>query len=369
MNSRTSAFEYDEFERYLLDAASIDRAPSDLPARLGAALGLSVPVLVATEAASLIPTTTSLAGSGTGTATVASGSYGLPAKGLLAAVKSALGVGASTLWNTAAKGIAVGLISGSAILGTSRAVAWVASSSETVSALPARVAQAQSQAAAAVPARNESEQGVTPSLFEDEQDRDRDEQKLDADAPEKPAPAAESHNFYRSRAPMSWVSPAGNGSAPEVEDDKPVKRRARRIFPEKTTAIARFPLLFDDTELSAFYDTPKRAAIAPTPPTAAPEPVIDPTLLVSLRAKTVQRARVLLGQSKAAAALSELDGFRHHVGERNFGLDELLLHIEALAMLGRAKEAQADVAVVERIAPNSAALRQAQQLARSRFVR
>jgi hypothetical protein len=64
-----------------------------------------------------------------------------------------------------------------------------------------------------------------------------------------------------------------------------------------------------------------------------------------------------------------LDKFRKRVGDRSFGVDELLLHIEALAALGRAKEAQAEVTIVERLAPNSAALRQAQLLARSRFVR
>jgi hypothetical protein len=88
-----------------------------------------------------------------------------------------------------------------------------------------------------------------------------------------------------------------------------------------------------------------------------------------MRTKTIAQSRTLLGQGKAAQALLELNRFKKEAGERNFGVDMLLLHIEALAALGRAKEAQADVAIVERLAPNSAALRQAQQLAASRFVR
>ncbi|HEY5961064.1 MAG TPA: hypothetical protein VIV60_31120, partial [Polyangiaceae bacterium] len=132
MNSQSTAFDYDEFERYLLDAAAVDQAPADLPARLGVALGLGVPVLVATEAASLVPTTSSVS-----TVDVATlGKLGLPTKGLLAALKTTLGVGASTLWSTAAKGIAVGLISGGALLGATRTVVWMASGE--ISDVPAK---------------------------------------------------------------------------------------------------------------------------------------------------------------------------------------------------------------------------------------
>ncbi|HEY5956773.1 MAG TPA: hypothetical protein VIV60_09480, partial [Polyangiaceae bacterium] len=198
-------------------------------------------------------------------------------------------------------------------------------------------------------------------------EKSSDEEPSSSDNALKPSVATSATGFYKYRAPMSLVLPEGNAPAAEADADKPVRRRARRIFPEKTTAIARYPLLFDD--VSAYYDTPKRATIVPSPPPAAPEPVIDPAELAAMRMKAIQRARTLLGQSKAPLALDELDGFRLRVGDRNFGLDELLLRIESLAVMGRAKEAQADVANVERLAPNSTALRQAQQLARSRFVR
>ncbi len=55
MNPHLSAFDYDEFEQFLLEAAKIDQAPADLPARVGVALGLGVPMVMASQAASLMP--------------------------------------------------------------------------------------------------------------------------------------------------------------------------------------------------------------------------------------------------------------------------------------------------------------------------
>jgi hypothetical protein len=124
--------------------------------------------------------------------------------------------------------------------------------------------------------------------------------------------------------------------------------------------------LYDD--VSALYDSAQKKAVPSAAP-VEPEAKIDPSEVAALRNKVASRCRTLLGQSKASQALTELEQFRARVGARYFGVAELLLRIEALAVLGRAKEAQADVATVERLAPNSAALWQAQQLARSRFVR
>ena len=376
MNSQSNAFKYDDFELYLLDAASSDQAPSDLPARLGVALGLGVPVLAAAEMASVAPTTTSI-GAATGVAEV----QGVAAsKGLLAAFKASFGVGSSTLWSTAAKGIAVGVLSGAAIVGSGHAIARFTGESETAPgerlAISAGDATGRSigtrsksragstQAVAAIanappdvapPAPREDNEGV-----EAENPADLDPDPGHASAKRRIATRAE---YVRSSVPLL--------ARPEAETEKTTARRLPRpIFPERTTAIARYPLMYDD--VSALYDSPTKkplAAATPPAPVSDPGPMIDPTELATLRTKALAQTRTLLGQSRAALALIELNGFRKRVGERHFGVDEYLLRIEALAMLGRAKEAQADVAHVERLAPNSAALRQAQMLARSRFVR
>jgi hypothetical protein len=347
MNAQPNAFIYDDFEQYLLDAARIDQAPSDLPARLGVALGLGVPILVATEAATMLPTTTALSGSGAAEL----GGTVAPA-GIFATLKGSLGVGASTLWNAAAKGIAVGVLSGAALVGTSQAVIKIANYGTHKSPAAAHANAANRSSpwnAGAQPAT-----GATPAS------------PVGADSDQQD-PAADAANANTRAAVGSGYDQSTIGIAQDDEPSKPMVRLPRPVFPEKTTAVARYPLLFDD--VSALYDAPKKAAAPPAAPPANPQPAVDPAEIPALRAKTIQHSRTLLGQSKGALALSELDGYRKLVGDRYFGLDELLLHIEALAMLGRAKEAQMDVAVVERLAPNSSALRQAQQLARSRFVR
>ncbi len=362
MNAQSTNFDYDDFELYLLDAAKIDQAPSDLPARLGIALGLGVPILLASEMASVLPTTTSLS-AGAGVAEI---SGAAAHNGLFAAVKASLGLSGSTLWSTAAKGIAVGVLSGAALVGTGQAAFSLlgGDSASSNSVVAHSLEQQRSSVATAVlaqPAVAQENDMPAPLPSPEESDADDSDVRYGSHEP--------------SRSPSKhYVTFNGGFSTPigpaEPEPEKTTRRRLPRpIFPEKTTAIARYPLIFDD--VSALYDTPKKQATAAPPPAAPIDlgPQIDPTELSVMRTKALAHGRILLGQSKAAQALLEMNKFRKAVGERNFGVDELLLHIEALAMLGRAKEAQDDVAIVERLAPNSPALRQAQLLARSRFVR
>lgn len=356
MNSEVTAFAYDDFEQYLLDAAAIDEAPADLPHRLSVALGAGVPILAATQLISLAPTTTSLHG-----ALGASGS--VAPTGLFGTLKASLGVGATTLWGTAVKGIVVGLIAGTGLIGTGRALGSLSG----VDAPPPNQLMVSRKPNANTPREaNQAQAALVP-----DPQHSATEQSLGFEQFSEPSEQT-SHKPLRAyfSDSTSWRvgSEPSQAELPEVSDKG--KRRAAWKFPEKTYAVARYPTLLDDvvTDVSAYYDTPKRHA----PPAVAsfePEPNVTPAEVLALRAQTVQRSRLLLGQSRAAAALAELNEYRTRVGSRNFGLDELLLRIESLAVLGRAKEAQADVATVERLAPNSAALRQAQQLANSRFVR
>lgn len=354
MNSEFSAFEYDDFEQYLLDAATIDEAPADLPARLGVALGLGVPILAATQVASLAPTTTSVNGSFSAAGTVAPG-------GLFSALKSSLGAGATTLWGTAVKGIAVGLIAGTGLLGTGRAfTAWMGTDASSGTRRVNATVQSKSPRpkpndtlvlapAGALLPTEPGTQTFTPESAETSLQNGA--KSLDSGMP-------------------NWRAAAGSFSdrsqpEPPEEVERP-KRRGNWKFPEKTYAVARYPILLDD--VSAYYDTPKRQRLASVAAFES-EPSVSPAEVQTQRGKTIQQCQLLLGQGRAPAALAELDQYRSHVGDRNFGIDERLLRIEALATMGRAKEAQADVKDVARLAPNSAALRQAQKLANSRFVR
>ncbi|HMA91185.1 MAG TPA: hypothetical protein VKP30_00805 [Polyangiaceae bacterium] len=347
MNSDSTRFEYDDFEQYLLDAAAVDEAPADLPTRLGVALGLGVPILAAAELTSLAPTTTALEGIAQAGSSAVSG-------GVFGSLKASLGVTASTLWGTAIKGVAVGLITGTAAIGTGRAVAKLTSDdprpNQAVATLPSRVHEKSlaTRVAAATPvsAAASAEPITWLGVVE-----------------EQKAEATKARVFTSYSVPFSRVA----DPIAEPEEEKPRKRLARPIFPEKTYAVARYPIFWDD--VSAYYDTPQKQHSAPAVAAFAEERPIDPAEVVEMRAKAIQRCRTYLGQSKPGLALNELNDFRSRVGDRYFGVDELLLHIEALATMGRAIEAQADVKVVERLAPNSAALRQAQQLAASRFVR
>lgn len=349
MNSELTAFAYDDFEQYLLDAAAIDEAPADLPKRLGVALGLGVPILAATQVISLAPTTTSLHGAlGVGGSVAPTGLFGT--------LKASLGVGATTLWGTAIKGIVVGLIAGTGLIGTGRALGSLTGSnappphqSSVKHASNANTPHVEAPAAIVADATEPPLKFDQPSEASEQTSR-------------KPLRAYFSDNTsWRTSEPSQLEIP---------EAGEKVKRRAAWKFPEKTYAVARYPTLLDDAsgDVSAYYDTPKKQLL-PSIASFDPEPNIAPEEVRALRAQTIQRSRMLLGQSKAAAALAELDQYRARVGSKNFGLDELLLRIESLAILGRAKEAQIDVSTVERLAPNSAALRQAQQLANSRFVR
>lgn len=354
MSQKLQAFTYDDFERYLLDTAQLDEAPPDLSNRICTALGVGLPALAAAELSSLVPTTTSVAGA----------SQIATQGGFFATAKSALSAGASTLFGTAAKGAAVGLISGVALIGSVRAVSKMTRDDESGPQTVAAVAAAQRPVRVQSPVATRGAADVRAEL-----NPSGDEGSVADDSPaDEPAATTTRPPRLANFGVATGFEPATE-SAAELEDKRPRTRLPRPIFPEKTTAIARYPLLYDD--VSAFYDAPKDAK-KPAPASAKPSDVvlaIDPAALSSMRSKAIQRSRDLLGQSRAAAALAELDEFRHRVGEHNFGVDELLLRIEALAVLGRAKEAQADVKNVERLAPNSAALRQAQALARSRFVR
>jgi len=368
MDAQSSVFDYDDFEQYLLEAAKFDRAPADLPARVGVALGLSVPIVMASGMASVLPTTTSLAaGSG-----VAKASAGTASKGLFAAVKSALGVGSSTLWSTAGKGVAVGVLSGAALVGAGQAVNRVVDGGNSVAATQmqrADVASPKPASAALQRAglRSDSADTMPPPPMANDSEDDSAKPRDIGDSASTDAPGRHQLAYAG-----GFAAPAGLAEGAAEPDGTPVRRRPRPIFPEKTSAVARYPLVYDD--VSALYDTPKKqpagsASIQPPAPPVESSPQLDPTELMVLRSKTITQSRTLLSQSRAERALLELDKFRKRVGDRSFGVDELLLHIEALAALGRAKEAQAEVTIVERLAPNSAALRQAQLLARSRFVR
>lgn len=359
MNSDSTRFEYDDFEQYLLDAAAVDEAPADLPTRLGVALGLGVPILAASELASLAPTTTSVQSLTQVSASAA------PA-GAVGGLKAALGVTAATLWGTAVKGVAVGLIAGTAAIGTGRAVAKLTSGSDT----PTQSVATPSENRAQTPAKSRIAQPVVAAVaaaasaepltwlgaVQEQADEQRAEEQKKESAKTRALLTSFNVPFTRAAEPI-----------PDAEEEKPRKRLPRPIFPEKTYAVARYPIFWDD--VSAYYDTPQKQYSAPAVAAFGVERVIDPAEVVKSRATALQRSRTFLGQSKPALALNELNDFRSRVGDKYFGVDELLLHIEALATMGRAIEAQADVKVVERLAPNSTALRQAQQLAASRFVR
>jgi hypothetical protein len=357
MSATHRPFVYDDFERQLLDTAKFDHAPQDLPMRVGVALGLSVPILVASEIAAV--------------ASAAEVGSALAPSGMVATFKGAIGWSTTSLFGTALKGIAIGVLSGSALLGTGHAVAHyvrsepkrtpvivatrvphaslrpqttrlnrlstVVSDAPTVNAVPTTGIDLENRGSITetqcdIPAKHPSLHGLSSSVT--------------------------AHALNASNTPTRSVEPLANPQEPH----------AQPVIPEKTDAVGRFPSMGDD--VSALYDSAK-----PLPLVKAPVKEIETTPdlsaaeLQALRNATLQRTRTLLSQSKASLALAALDQFRHRVGAKYFGVSELLLRIEALAELGRAKEAQADVAIVERLAPASAVLRQAQQLARSRFVR
>lgn len=327
MNTNTSSHAYDPFEQVLLGAAKLDRAPSDLPARLGVALGLGIPVLVAADVATALPATTSLASAGV----------------------SHLATGTSTLVMAALKAIAIGFVSGTAVLGTGHVVAKSFNLGGTQSAA-AQQRSSQAQPAKPTAAHVDLNRVPPPSAPE---------RQVDELAPAVAEPVRQ---VVAVAAPATRVPTATLGAADAIAP------QSAPAVAETPAAVAQFPG-DNDGESVASGQNEDSKAVLPLPPPVKPLPEIEPEALNALRARTLQRCRTLLGQSRAALALAELESFRARVGDRHFGMEELLLRVESLAVLGRAKEAQATVARIERIAPNSVALRQAQILARSRFVR
>ena len=351
MSAPRTHFAYDEFERFLLDTAKHDRAPQDLPARMGIALGLSVPILVATEMAAALPALTTSAG-------VAELGGAVAPSGVMAAVKTTWGLGASSLLFTAVKGIAIGVLSGTALLGTGHAVTVLAAPNRNQPRKTATMG-ANTRALPPLPVVGRALTKLESALIQ-------------GTAAEAQADSVTSNPNTDVRTTtkhgvLSTPTASAARTGDEAVRDTVAETSLKPTIPEKTAAIGRFATLNDD--VSALYDTPKQPLASTNVPAVKEPETISATDLLALRKATVSRTRTLLGQGKAAQALGELNRFRSRVGAKHFGVDELLLHIEALAELGRAKEAQSDVAIVERLVPASAALRQAQQLARSRFVR
>jgi hypothetical protein len=357
-------FVYDDFERHLLDTAQFDQAPQDLPARLGLAMGLSIPILVATEVTTNLATLGSAAEVGST----------LAPSGIAASLKAAFGVGSTSLLGTAIKGIAIGVLSGSALLGTGHAVAsFVSAKQAPVSAVAVQPFRPPTLQARSVQVRSVQPRSTHDGLIGvATAESDAVAAHLVSERPESrpatkpllgPAVNARLGTAREELTAKGNTEPAlDRNAAPATEAN------TAPAVPDKTNAVGRFPSLGDD--VSALYDAPKSSANLPgNVKEKTTEPEINGAELQALRNAALQKTRTLLGQSKAALALAELEQFRRRAGSKHFGVTELLLRIEALANLGRAKEAQADVAIVERLAPASSALRQAQLLARSRFVR
>jgi hypothetical protein len=353
MSAPHRSFVYDDFERQLLETAKFDHAPQDLPTRVGVALGLSVPFLVASEIATV--------------ASAAEVGSAFAPSGVAATIKGAIGWGTTSLFGTALKGIAIGVLSGSAILGTGQAVVHYVSSEpkHTPAIFTTQVRHASLPSQSTRFSRVSNFDSSTPTVNAEPAIG----MNLGNGDSTEESPAK--HPIIRnlSRPPTNHALNASNATSRSIE---PLASRqeplAQPVVPEKTDAVGRFPSMGDD--VSALYDSAKPSTSVKVPVKEIETKVdLSSTELQALRNATLQRTRTLLGQRKASLALAGLDQFRNRVGAKYFGVSELLLRIEALAELGRAKEAQGDVAIVERLAPASAALRQAQQLARSRFVR
>ena len=336
-------FAYDEFERYLLSSASIDATPKDLPARVGLALGLAVPAVLAAESVAYASTVASVAN---GAVAVAQGGSSLAGSALLLA---------------AVKGIAIGLVAGVVAIGTGHAV--------VSASRPASTATPQGNALSLGAPRFA---GLNAGLWDDScqvvtertVDGAREGAQAGADTHDEleavryGSPIGSDPGGSRRRPPAlalrsSDTPPPSPGRAAESSSVDPATSTAK-------PAVARFEMVTDETP---------RAMGSSQPALVLPVAELSPAAYRLLRARTIAHVRTLLGRSDSASAIRELDAFRNQVGAKRFGVEEILLRIEALVDLGRRKEARDEADLVERIVPNSAELRRARLLAGSRVVR
>jgi hypothetical protein len=325
---------YDDFEQYLLESAQRDQAPADLPERLGSALGLSIPVVLAAELGSTVLPLSS------------------PAPLVVAASKSTGIWATGTLWMTAVKGMAIGLLAGATALSAGElAVAMTKpqpapaelNGAGSGPAQPPRIPIGRrtdsTMGASAVALHPTSEDpGTTPPL----QTNSRDDR---------------SSSIGASSIVKQQDVPQHREDAPlVVEEPKPVAVE----LPDRTApvGVASFEVVTDE-----------RTATGMSAPKAESEAVLAPEEYRKLRAKTIERVRMLLGRNQGSEAISMLDRFRSRVGAARFGVEELLLRVEALVSLGRSNEALKTADIIARLAPNSAELRRARLIAGSRRVR
>jgi hypothetical protein len=327
---------YDDFEQFLLDSARRDQAPTDLPERLGVTLGLTIPVVLAAE---LAPTLLS---------------SGAPAPIAIEATKSATFWASGTLWTTAVKGMAIGLLAGaSAIAAGEVAVAMTDSRppSVQVKESSSRPSQPRRHPARQQPASNpplsaltlhptSEDPGATPPLGDALPSGAREERSTVREAPEASGRLAQ--------------VPRGSDSPPDAPAPAPLELSAASA----PVGIAAFEVVTDETK-----------PVSPAPEAQDEANVVTPEGYRKLRAKTITHVRALLGRNQASEAIHMLDRFRARVGASRFGVEELLLRIEALVSLGRSNEALRTADLIARLAPNSAELRRARLMAGSRHVR
>jgi len=335
-------FAYDEFERYLLSSASIDATPKDLPARVGLALGLAVPAVLAAESVAYASTVASVSNCAV---SVAQGGSSLAGSALLLA---------------AAKGIAIGLVVGVVAIGTGHAVVSASRPASTA----AHQGNALSLGAPRFAGLHAGLRGDPGQVTERAVDGAREGALAGADthgeleAVRNGNPAGSDPGGSRKRLPVlalrsSETPPPSPGHAAESSS---VDLATSTTKP----AVARFEMVTDETP---------RAIASSQPALVLPVAELSPAAYRLLRARTIAHVRTLLGRSESAAAIRELDAFRNQVSAKRFGVEEILLRIEALVDLGRRKEARDEADLVERIVPNSAELRRARLLAGSRVVR
>ncbi|MGC4069601.1 MAG: hypothetical protein QM784_34080 [Polyangiaceae bacterium] len=328
---------YDDFEHYLLESAQNDQAPADLPERLGTALGLSVPVILAAELGStLLPLSS-------------------PAPLVLAASKSTGMWATGTLWMTAVKGIAIGLLAGTTAISAGH-VAVAMTTPRPPSHVPKNLDAHVGTRTAERP-RNPTEHRAgslsgtsTVALHPTSEDRGM----------ALPLPAEHREVRSLSRAPSTKVPQEvhqGREESPLPTHESQAETGALAGKPSPV-GVASFEVVTDErTATTADKQEPKSDA------------VLAPEEYRRLRAKTIARVRTLLGRSEGAEAIAMLDQFRSRVGAARFGVEELLLRVEALVNLGRSNEALKTADLIARLAPNSAELRRARLIAGSRQVR
>lgn len=346
----SSPFAYDDFELRLLKSAEVDEAPADLPAKVGAALGLAIPALtIAGSVAHAAAVSASAGGSGT------------------------TAVGGSLLWMVAAKGVAIGLFVGVATIGVGQAAVSLAKGgAATARHLPEGVPEAvydsrgidSKRGATQAPAWKRLSEGGglgEPTRSEPEAAAVTSEGSVGLEATGQPHDASRSSGVVllgaEVRGKSAAVDTSGNGDGAQPDSSTTTDASGGKA---PLASVARFDLVAES-------DPVRVDSRAPLPEAAVAQ--LSPEAYRSLRAKTIAQCRMLLGRSDAATALAQLDEFRAKVGPKRFGIEETLLRIEALVDLGRRKEARREADVIERLLPNSAELRRARLLAGSRVVR